>query len=84
MTIKRSTKRVLIALVATASLGTGIFYLYPTRDAKAATSGPSLSLNKRPVPNIDVNLTAPVQRVASAAQLQAASQSVGLPKKRVT
>ena len=57
---------VLFALLATT------FIVLPTNNTKASGSTANMDLNKRPVPNVDVNLTAQVTRTATAVQQQAA------------
>ena len=53
-----------------AAIGAISIALYPTRVSEANNSG-NTGLFKRPVPNVDVNLTAAVTRLATAAQEQA-------------
>ena len=60
-----------------------LFALYPTRVSEANSSN-NAGLFKRPVPNVDVNLTATVTRLASAAQQQALNDFKSTYGDRVT
>ena len=68
---KKFRYRVIIAAAFVTVISAVSFMFIPATPSKAANS-PSLSLNGRTVPNVDVNLTATVTRAATALQQQAA------------
>src|SRR4051812_21983474 len=72
MNTKRSRYVAMTAMLVLTALVITSIALFPTAPAGVAASAPSVSLNKRPVPNVDINLTAPVTRAATALQQQAA------------
>lgn len=73
MKSSRSYTRFFIATASAAALIATIFILIPSQVSQASGSG-SPTINNRPVPDVDVNLTAAVTRAATGVQ-QAASQN---------
>src|SRR5436190_1909191 len=69
----RSYSRLFIAASTAITLVTAIFLLLPSNISHATGSG-SATVGSRPVPNVDVNLTAAVTRTATGVQ-QAAAQN---------
>lgn len=73
LNMKDSMIRLTIVMLVWAMVVTAIYFPFKTTEA-ASNQASSFELNKRTVPNVDVNLTTAVTRQANAQQLQALNQ----------